>query len=260
MDIKQKSNETKEKEKEGYETYGEENNSKYEELEEEQLEYLLNEEEENDKEDKSTNEKSKVEKYKFPKLDPLDGEEEPERELNSISSNEVLASERDEEITEDKVFEESLIFGPLSKADYMEQAKAIVLEKEENRHETPIDLYQTMTNGCTTIRDELKGLIIFQRLKEPRMKPSVISLGYRSHLYTKRGKVSKTLEVSKDIKAYGIEHNKKKYSTLINGYVQLNDCATASAIYEEMIRSSFKPDVVTYNIIENASCKSGNMN
>eukprot|EP01018_Ginkgo_biloba_P001901 Gb_20382 [translate_table: standard] len=178
----------------------------------------------------------------FPKLDPLDGEEELEKELNSISSNEVLASERDEEITDDKVFEESLIFSPLSKADHMEHADAIVLEKEENKYETPIDLYQTMTNGCTTVRDELKGLMVFQRLKEPRMETSVISLGYLSHLYTKCGKVSKTLEASKDVKAYSIEHNKKKYSTLVNGYVQLNDCATTSAIYEEMMRSGFNPD------------------
>eukprot|EP01018_Ginkgo_biloba_P023089 Gb_22474 [translate_table: standard] len=91
--------------------------------------------------------------------------------------------------------------------------------------------------------DELKCLTVFQRFKESGMEPSIISFGCLIQLYTKRGKVSKALEASKDMEAYGIKHNKKTYSMLINGYVQLNDCATTFVIFEEMKRASSKPDV-----------------
>eukprot|EP01018_Ginkgo_biloba_P026393 Gb_32862 [translate_table: standard] len=163
----------------------------------------------------------------------------------------------DEKITKDEVVEESLSFGSLSIASNMEQAKALVLEIEENRHEAPIDLYQIMKEGYTTIRDELKGLMVFQKLKESWMEPSVI----RAWVLNRCIKlVSKTLEASKDIKACGIKHNKETCSTLINGYVQLNDRVIASANFKGRMRAGFKPDVVTSSIIINIVCKSDNMN
>eukprot|EP01018_Ginkgo_biloba_P022010 Gb_28262 [translate_table: standard] len=173
---------------------------------EEELEYQENQEEKI----KDCEELQEREKYKKLKDPNEDFATHSLKELNSISSNESLASKRDEEITEDKVFEERIIFGPLSKADYMEKAEAIILEIEENSHETPIDLCQIMTNGCRTARNELKGLMVFQKLKKSRIEPLIINLGYRSHLYTKHGKVSKLLGARKDTKACGMEHEQKE--------------------------------------------------
>ena len=34
----------------------------------------------------------------------------------------------------------------------------------------------------------------------------------------------------------GTRHNKKKIPMLINGYVQLDDCANAFSIFEDMLR------------------------
>ena len=57
----------------------------------------------------------------------------------------------------------------------------------------------------------------------------------------------------------GTRHNKKIFSMLIKGFVQLDECANAFSIFEDMLRAGFQPDVVTYNIIINAFCKLGNL-
>jgi pentatricopeptide repeat protein len=54
---------------------------------------------------------------------------------------------------------------PYSKVGNMERAEALVRELEEDGFEVPLDLYHTMMDGYTTVRDELKCLTVFQRLK-----------------------------------------------------------------------------------------------
>lgn len=56
----------------------------------------------------------------------------------------------------------------------------------------------------------------------------------------------------------GIVHNHKTYSMLINGFIQLKDYVNAFSIFEQMLQSGLKPDVVLYNNIISAFSKMGN--
>ena len=47
----------------------------------------------------------------------------------------------------------------------MNRAEGLVREMEEQGIDAPIDLYHTMMDGYTNIKDEEKCLIVFERLK-----------------------------------------------------------------------------------------------
>lgn len=47
----------------------------------------------------------------------------------------------------------------------MARAEVLVREMEEQGIDAPINIYHTMMDGYTNIRDEKKCLIVFERLK-----------------------------------------------------------------------------------------------
>ncbi|KAF4354084.1 hypothetical protein F8388_002484 [Cannabis sativa] len=157
----------------------------------------------------------------------------------------------------------------------MDRAEALVREMEEAGIDASIDIYHTMMDGYTMNGNEDKCLVVFDRLKcnddfeidrlilritcECGFTPSVISYGCLINLYTKIGKVSKALEVSRKMESVGIKHNMKTYSMLINGFLKLKDWANAFAVFEDVIKDGLKPDVILYNNIIRAFCGMGNM-
>lgn len=123
------------------------------------------------------------------------------------------------------------------------------------------------------------------------MTPTIVTYGCLLHLYTKvplvntlcyfswpesvfkilfpfsntiawiwqLGKITKALEVSKEMEAQGIAHNQKTFSMIMAGYVQLGDTGNAFSVFEDMANAGIKPDVVTYNILVNAFCRNRQM-
>ncbi|KAK6156245.1 hypothetical protein DH2020_010493 [Rehmannia glutinosa] len=141
----------------------------------------------------------------------------------------------------------------------MNRAEELVREMEEAGIDAPIDIYHTMMDGYTMIKNEEKCIMVFDRLKECGFAPSVVTCGCLINLYTKMGKVYKALEVSDMMKSAGIKHNLKTYSMLINGFINLKDWANAFSIFEDVIRDGLKPDVILYNNIIRAFCGMGNV-
>ncbi|KAK6135930.1 hypothetical protein DH2020_030313 [Rehmannia glutinosa] len=184
---------------------------------------------------------------------------------------------RDEEL-EMSLVTYSILVGGFAKIGNVQIGK----RDGRSRIDAPIDIYHTMMDGYTMIKNEEKCIMVFDRLKECGFAPSVVTCGCLINLYTKvadtqsfsivqllvflrsgaipsMGKVYKALEVSDMMKSAGVKHNLKTCSMLINGFINLKDWANAFSIFEDVIRDGLKPDVILYNNIIRAFCGMGNV-
>ncbi|XP_073098626.1 uncharacterized protein [Elaeis guineensis] len=138
----------------------------------------------------------------------------------------------------------------------MARAEDLVREMEEEGIDAPIDLYHTMMDGYTNIRNEEKCLIVFERLKECGFTPSVISYGCLINLYTK---MEKAIEVIDKMSLAGITPNEHTYTTVMQGYAADGDTGKAFEYFTKIKEKGLKLDVFTYEALLKACCKSGRM-
>ncbi|XP_057978869.1 pentatricopeptide repeat-containing protein At5g04810, chloroplastic isoform X2 [Malania oleifera] len=138
----------------------------------------------------------------------------------------------------------------------MDRAEALVREMEEEGIGAPIDIYHTMMDGYTIIGNEDKCLIVFDRLKECGLTPSVITYGCLINLYTK---MEKAVEILDEMSLAGISPNEHTYTTIMHGYASLGDTGKAFEYFTKLKNEGMNLDVFIYEALLKACCKSGRM-
>ncbi|CAN7103954.1 unnamed protein product [Brassica rapa subsp. narinosa] len=143
-------------------------------------------------------------------------------------------------------------------AGLIEKAEAVLIEMQKH-HVTPSAIvYNAYIEGLTKRKGNTEeAIVVFQRMKRERCKPTTETYNLMINLYGKASKSYMSWKLFCEMRSHQCKPNICTYTALVNAFAREGLCQKAEEVFEQLQEDGLEPDVYVYNALMEAYSRAG---